>query len=763
MPKATESKNDVDAQSFSEMKKLLEQISAAQTAMQLQLQEQQKVISRLPTAVKIEPKSSDSTASPAKTATTPKSSSLRKKLVATLKKLPPLSPGPTGGASQNSPVSANAAPKVSKVSPAGLIQPEQSKQAVEHASKAVIKLLDSGLNGEEWKARFLDYLEAMGLKRALQATRMTQVDVDNKKEREVQNKALVDQLRRDEKSKARWGTVHTRLKGSLDTATYTQLHVNPMKDVSRNEDFFDLWDRCLRKIGETREYTNLASKRNELHELKLGIGGTISGLMSTVEGLANDINALAGTTRIPEEDRGWYFYHAIEKSPFQKEFEHVLERVRPKVASMPWRTLTEKFLAAAPKDAKGMEIPMAQQTTEEKKGELAMNAQERRGDQQVRRQGNQQNRPQRDQQGTPRPQGSRDCRDWTNKGSCSWQQKTGRECKFVHDPQKRGRGRPGNGNTAETIRNLANLIEIVRAQRTQVSAQQQQAQPQQSQLQQPAAAPTPTVRQPQQVQTGVAGHAGTDLDELDGILRLVEGLPDGWAGSVTENPYGNLPVLVNSDDEDSDDEDDKQEEDEPEGHGDDLNEHSEERKGMCWYLWGFMVTFLSVMVMPVVVPVKALGRCCHQKRSSRSTRRKKARKARERQLKLVEAVAMGVTDVSTEHEALLDSGCSKSATPLKGLLTRIRDTLVRMFTANGGCSLAKEEGLADIEGVKVRALFIPEFRKTLISLGELDRMGITWKGGNGEWNLYKPDGSFWTTLRRGNDNLYRFTGVARKA
>jgi hypothetical protein len=436
---------------------------------------------------------------------------------------------------------------------------------------------------------------------------------------------------------------------------------------------------------------------------------------------------------------------------------------------MPWKKLTEKFLAAAPKDAKGVEIPMTQQTGGEKKGELAMHAQEQRGDEQFRRQGNQQNGHQRNSQGTP--QRPRDCRDWVNKGSCSWQQRTGRQCKFAHDGLKRGRGK-GDTAALTTIQNLANLIEVMRAQRTQVSAQQLQSQQRQSQPQQPAAAPTPSARQPQQVQTGVASHAGMDLDELDGVLSLVEGLPDGWAGFTTGNPYGDLQVLDGDDedandqedeqrDEDSNDEEDKQGDDKPEleGHEEDL-ETSEEPKGICWYLWGFMVTFLSVMVMPVVVPAKALGRCCYQKRSSSSARRKKTRKARGRQSRLGGAVAMGVTDVPTEHEVLLDSGCSKSATSSKNLLTKMRDTLVRMFTANGGYSLAKEEGLADIEGVKVRALFIPEFRKTLISLGELDRMGITWKGGNGEWSLYKPDGSFWTTLRRERDNLYRFTGVA---
>lgn len=738
MPKTTEVKNEpVDAQNLSEMKRMLDQIASVLPAMQQQLQAQQQVISQyaqLPTAVKIEPNSNGSTASPATTATTPGPGSRKKKLRAH----PPLTPR----------------------RPDDLILPRHSKQAVDNASRAMVKLQDSGLNGEEFKARALDYYQAMGLKKAVKATRVTQVDVEGKKERETQNKAVVDQLRADQQNQDRWEEAHLRLKGALEAGVYKELVTNPGKDVNREEDFFDLWDRCLRKIGETREYTNLASKRTELQELKLAAGDTISGLMSTVEGLVNDVNTLAGTTRIPEEDKGWYFYCAVERSPFQKEFGPVLERVRPKVTGMSWRALTEKFLAAAPKDAKNRELPMTQQPSEEKKGELAMNAQERRGDQQGRRQANQQNRPQRDPQGAPQLQRSRDCRDWTSRGTCSWQQRTGRECRFAHDPQKRGRGRSGTGNSEAAIRNLVNLVEMIRGQRAQVSGQPQQPAsvppvPQQTQPQHVPAA-VPAVRQAQQPQTGVAAHAGMDQDELDGILRLVEGLPDGWAhaGFTAENPYTDLSNDADEDSEDCHDQEASQ--------GADVSgsDGHKEKEGVFGWLWGLMVMFLSVMMMPI----KELGRRWYQKQPSRSTRRKKARKARDRQLKPGEAVAMGVTNmIPTEHEVLLDSGCSKSTTSLKGLLTKMRDTLVRMFTANGGCSLAKEEGLADIEGVKIRALFIPEFSKTLVSLGELDRMGITWKGGNGEWSLYKPDGTFWTTLRRGKDNLYRFTSVAKKA
>ena len=66
-----------------------------------------------------------------------------------------------------------------------------------------------------------------------------------------------------------------------------------------------------------------------------------------------------------------------------------------------------------------------------------------------------------------------------------------------------------------------------------------------------------------------------------------------------------------------------------------------------------------------------------------------------------------------------------------------------------------------IEGLPVRVSVVPTFDKTLVSLGELDKMGITWNGGKGKWELYQ-DGSLWTTLQLGKDNLYHFTAAEQQ-
>jgi hypothetical protein len=119
------------------------------------------------------------------------------------------------------------------------------------------------------------------------------------------------------------------------------------------------------------------------------------------------------------------------------------------------------------------------------------------------------------------------------------------------------------------------------------------------------------------------------------------------------------------------------------------------------------------------------------------------------------------TCATNKHKAtiIIDSGCSKSNHPTEQGLQKITTKLVRMFTANKSSTLSTKEGTLMIEGLPVRVSVVPTFDKTLVSLGELDKMGITWTGGNGKWVLYHPDGLVWTTLQLGKDNLYHFTAA----
>ena len=112
--------------------------------------------------------------------------------------------------------------------------------------------------------------------------------------------------------------------------------------------------------------------------------------------------------------------------------------------------------------------------------------------------------------------------------------------------------------------------------------------------------------------------------------------------------------------------------------------------------------------------------------------------------------------ITQKGAVLLDSGCSKSTTPSEKGLTGVTPKLVRMITANTTSNLSTKEGTMSLDGFPIRVSVVPNFDKTLVSLGELDKAGFTWTGGQGAWTFFNKNGDFWTRLTRGKDNLYHF-------
>jgi hypothetical protein len=66
-----------------------------------------------------------------------------------------------------------------------------------------------------------------------------------------------------------------------------------------------------------------------------------------------------------------------------------------------------------------------------------------------------------------------------------------------------------------------------------------------------------------------------------------------------------------------------------------------------------------------------------------------------------------------------------------------------------------------LDGHPIRVSVVPNFDKTLISLGELDKAGFTWTGGQGVWTFFDHQGVFWTKLYKGSDNLYHFVDTEK--
>ena len=112
-----------------------------------------------------------------------------------------------------------------------------------------------------------------------------------------------------------------------------------------------------------------------------------------------------------------------------------------------------------------------------------------------------------------------------------------------------------------------------------------------------------------------------------------------------------------------------------------------------------------------------------------------------------------------DRAIILDSGCSRSCVNDPSQLQELVSAPRKMWTANGGHSSATHEGrmTSRIPALaKIKASLIPDFQKGLVSLGEMDDLGIVWQGGGGKWSFYDSDGEFLVEVQKGNDNLWHF-------
>ena len=137
----------------------------------------------------------------------------------------------------------------------GLVKEKFAKESIIRTANSTVQL--STINGEFFVAKFMDYLESLGLKQAVLATRSQCIDPKNNKETEKVNKSRINILRTHKK--AAWEEAHLQLKSLLTTEMYKELVIN--KDKEGTQDFFDLWDLCLQETEKKK--TNKDKGKNE--------------------------------------------------------------------------------------------------------------------------------------------------------------------------------------------------------------------------------------------------------------------------------------------------------------------------------------------------------------------------------------------------------------------------------------------------------------------------------------------------------------------
>jgi hypothetical protein len=89
---------------------------------------------------------------------------------------------------------------------------------------------------------------------------------------------------------------------------------------------------------------------------------------------------------------------------------------------------------------------------------------------------------------------------------------------------------------------------------------------------------------------------------------------------------------------------------------------------------------------------------------------------------------------------------------LPGSLVKIDESV--SMAESGLSAKATHYGKICLNGHLIDALFVPQFKQTMISLGQLERLGLKYKEVNNFRDLITPSGSIFLSFTLTNNNLY---------
>ena len=700
-----------------------------------------------------------------------------------------------------------------------LIEAEQDKATVSVTISSLIKLKQEKgqiQNGKVFKSKFLGYLEAIGLKAAVEALRTASFNEDMEEE-ETLHKGRVEQLLKDTSEK-RWRKAHIVLKSVIHETLYETLITLPEEGALQTENFFSLWDRINRLIGNTGTMEESYHLMTKWAQLALEDGTRMSELLSKIETTANMVNVTSGNTVYTDFHKNFKLMKIMEK---YKTFREPCNKLKEELKTQSWQATKKHFMKWAPRTDSNEELPCSlnEETLEvgltnqaDGYADAARKAPRTAPPASQQAQGNSDrcyncNEPGhraadcRRSRYTGYADRNSDCKSWVISGRCTWPNSRKNEkktpCRFLHNPSKRGIGhwesgreppreeKKGSVNNAEVANNPQ--IDALSKRFDQfLSMFESRMQNSQQNLQQ-----TTKNDGTSQVFTGSAtAEAGTGFVEVLGERHTLAptAAQIGFSGSATR-----FEVLSEPDDVPelrSDSESDENSEEET-----DLNE--------------------------MMVKIRARKQKLQRKQNAKNKRKTAKNEAKENngptetavleqqqskveaestQLSTITAICIWLLcivwkcihavlslfnakeeskekffgsangnhkeETTTENKisVILDTGCSNSsgAKNIAKFLKNLAHTVFRLRTANKGVSTANTKGDLDINGVKVNVLAVDDFEKTLISWADLSDLGITGTMEKEQIKLYTADGKLWTILKRHQDRLYHFDELERR-
>ena len=113
--------------------------------------------------------------------------------------------------------------------------------------------------------------------------------------------------------------------------------------------------------------------------------------------------------------------------------------------------------------------------------------------------------------------------------------------------------------------------------------------------------------------------------------------------------------------------------------------------------------------------------------------------------------------VKPQYQVILDGGCTFTMSGDKGLfvpssLSPISESVG--LAESGHAVKATHYGKIAVDGELIDALYVPDFRQTMISMGQLEKMGLTYKVAGNLRHFYTPNDSIYLSFNLSPNNLY---------
>ena len=337
-----------------------------------------------------------------------------------------------------------------------LIKPKGDKHEIQDSAKAIelLEEKDGAINTSLYKAKFEDYLDTLGLKQVVAGIQFSQIDIANDKQTVELNQSKINQLLALDSLKSLIREAHSKLKVSIKGNLYESLVIDPDSEA---ENFFTLWHRVCRLVGQTGTQNESIFLMSDWEKLRMEGGRRLSEHYALIDKIANKVNTIQGKEIFGDFHKIARLKTTLEDFPiFQPLSMHTSSQDRN------WESVKAEFFKFSPRSTSGEELPVSPPNAP---AHIANATDANTNVCKLPNHGGHLARDCRAKRFTGKSNPNTECKEWMNHGRCTWttnpKNKSKGNCKFNHGPSSRGKGNwdatkrivapEAEANTATTI------------------------------------------------------------------------------------------------------------------------------------------------------------------------------------------------------------------------------------------------------------------------------------------------------------------------